>query len=213
MAMKDEQNYWSKIVSKLNELSLSIATMESCTGGGIANEITNISGASSVLKESYVTYCNEAKIKQGVPAEVIAKYTVYSPETAVEMAKAVKKNANSDIGVGVTGQLGRIDPNNPVPKLNQVWYAVISPNDEIVVKQITAPSDERKKQKEFVIEAVASTIFELLSSIKTKWKMVRIIKFKIKMFDKCTKRTYNIINLIERKDKNDIKKYNLRLLL
>ena len=162
--MKDEQNYWSKIVSKLNELSLSIATMESCTGGGIANEITNISGASSVLKESYVTYCNEAKIKQGVPA----KYTVYSPETAVEMAKAVKKNANSDIGVGVTGQLGRIDPNNPVPKLNQVWYAVISPNDEIVEKQITAPSDERKKQKEFVIEAVASTIFELLSSIKTK---------------------------------------------
>lgn len=166
--MKDEQNYWSKIVSKLNELSLSIATMESCTGGGIANEITNISGASSVLKESYVTYCNEAKIKQGVPAEVIAKYTVYSPETAVEMAKAVKKNANSDIGVGVTGQLGRIDPNNPVPKLNCVWYAVVSPNDEIVVKQITAPSDERKKQKEFVIEAVASTIFELLSSIKTK---------------------------------------------
>ena len=100
--MKDEQNCWSKIVSKLDELSLSIATMESCTGGGIANEITNISGASSVLKESYVTYCNEAKIKQGVPAEVIAKYTVYSPETAVEMAKAVKKNANSDIGVGVT---------------------------------------------------------------------------------------------------------------
>lgn len=100
--MKDEQNYWSKIVSKLNELNLSIATMESCTGGGIANEITNISGASSVFKESYVTYCNEAKMKQGVPAEVIAKYTVYSPETAVEMAKAVKKKANSDIGVGVT---------------------------------------------------------------------------------------------------------------
>lgn len=100
--MKDEQNYWSKIVNKLNEFNLSIATMESCTGGGIANEITNISGASSVLKESYVTYCNEAKIKQGVPAEVIAKYTVYSPETAIEMAKAVKEKAKSDIGVGVT---------------------------------------------------------------------------------------------------------------
>lgn len=158
--MKNKKNYWAQIVSKLNELNLTIATMESCTGGGIANEITNISGASLVLKESYVTYCNEAKIKQGVPAEVIAKYTVYSPETAIEMAKAVKKQASSDIGVGVTGQLGRIDPNNPVEKLNCVWYAVIDQNNEIVVKQINVPSDERRVQKEFVISEIATKLFE-----------------------------------------------------
>lgn len=160
--MKDKQNYWAEIVSKLNKQNLTIATMESCTGGGIASEITNISGASSVLKESYVTYCNEAKIKQGVPADVIAKYTVYSSETAIEMAKAVKKQAGSNIAVGVTGQLGRIDPNNPVEKLNCVWYAVINQNNEIVVKQINVPNDERKSQKEIVIEAVATTILELI---------------------------------------------------
>lgn len=160
--MKDKRNYWAEIVSKLNEQNLTIATMESCTGGGIANEITNISGASSVLKESYVTYCNEAKIKRGVPAETIAKYTVYSSETAIEMAKAAKKQAGSNIAVGVTGQLGRIDSNNPVEKLNCVWYAVIDQNDEIVVEQINVPNDERKNQKEFVIEAVASTILRLI---------------------------------------------------
>lgn len=160
--MKDKRNYWAEIVSKLNEQKLTIATMESCTGGGIANEITNILGASSVLKESYVTYCNKAKIKCGVPAETIAKYTVYSPETAIEMAKAVKKQADSNIAVGVTGQLGRIDHNNPTEKLNCVWYAVIDQNDEIAVVQINVPNDERKSQKEFVIEAVASTIFKLI---------------------------------------------------
>lgn len=52
-------------------------------------------------------------------------------------------------------------------ELNCVWYAIISSNDEIVVKQITATSVERRKQKEFVIEAVALTLFELISSIKS----------------------------------------------
>lgn len=160
--MEVKQNKWAEIVSILQQKKLTIATMESCTGGGIANEITNISGASSVLMESYVTYCNEAKIKQGVPAEVISKYTVYSPETAIEMAKAVKKQAKSDIGIGVTGQLGRIDPNNPVDRLNYVWYAIINQNDEPVVRQIQVPNDERKSQKDFIINAVAIVVLDLI---------------------------------------------------
>lgn len=160
--MEVKQNKWAEIVSILQQKKLTIATMESCTGGGIANEITNISSASSVLMESYVTYCNEAKIKQGVPAEVISKYTVYSPETAIEMAKAVKKQAKSDIGVGVTGQLGRIDPNNPVDRLNYVWYAIINQNDEPVVRQIQVPNDERKSQKDFIINAVAIVVLDLI---------------------------------------------------
>ena len=160
--MKAKRNKWAKIVSILQQKKLTIATMESCTGGGIANEITSISGASSVLMESYVTYCNEAKIKQGVSAEVISKYTVYSPETAIEMAKAVKKQAKSDVAVGITGQLGRIDPNNPIDRLNYVWYAIINQNDELAVKQIQVPNSERKNQKDFVIKVVALTLLEMI---------------------------------------------------
>ena len=105
---------WKQIVNNLIEKEQTISTMESCTGGGIANAITNISGASAVLKESFITYCNEAKIKQGVPEVLIEQYTVYSPEIAVAMAKAAKEQTCSNIGIGVTGQLGRIDPANPV---------------------------------------------------------------------------------------------------
>lgn len=157
-----DRNYWFDIVNKLIEKNLTIATMESCTGGGIANEITNISGASVVIKESYVTYCNEAKIKEGVPAEVIEKYTVYSSKTAQEMAKAAKRQAKSNIAVGITGQLGRIDPNNPTNKLNHVWFAIVDNNDNIIEKEIVVPDAERKIQKEYAINEVAKELISLI---------------------------------------------------
>ena len=156
--IEKNKNIWEEIVTQLAEKKLTIATMESCTGGGIANEITNISGASSILKESYITYCNEAKIKNGVSAEVIKNYTVYSAETAVEMAKAAKKQAHSDISIGITGQLGRIDPNNIVDKLNCVWYAIVDPDENIIVKELKVDDDERKIQKGIVIREVANTL-------------------------------------------------------
>lgn len=159
--MEENQNSWVTVVSKLIQKNLTLSTMESCTGGGIANEITNISGASSVLKESYVTYCNEAKVKQGVSADIIEKFTVYSKETAVEMAKATKCQAKSDIGIGVTGQLGRIDPNNPVDTLNHVWFAIIY-NDNLIVKEIIVDDCDRKIQKNMVIESIANTLLEIL---------------------------------------------------
>lgn len=160
--METKRNSWEEIVKKLNSGNFTIATMESCTGGGIADEITSISGASAVFKKTYVTYSNEAKIEQGVPAEVIEQYTVYSPETAIEMAKAVKAKAKSDIAIGVTGQLGRIDPNNPVDKLNCVWFAIASKDNQIFVHEVHVPNAERKSQKEYVINAVATELLKLI---------------------------------------------------
>lgn len=156
-------NIWENVVKLLIKDGSTISTMESCTGGGIASAITDIPGASSVLKESYVTYCNSAKIKQGVSAKIIEHYTVYSRETAIEMAKNAKKNAESDYAVGVTGQLGKIDPCNPVDKINYVWYAIITKNDEIIVKEVKVFNAGRKSQKEQVIHDVSLTLFELLS--------------------------------------------------
>lgn len=161
--MKENRNIWAEIVEKLASKNLTIATMESCTGGGIANEITNISGASSVLKESYVTYSNEAKVKCGVSYGVIARNTVYSDATAREMARAVKKLSGADVTIGVTGQLGRQDPANPVDELNHVWYAMLVQRDNgFIVKEVNVPDDERKKQKDFVIDKIAKTLLENL---------------------------------------------------
>ena len=156
------QNYWNEIVNVLIERGLTVATMESCTGGGVANVITNVSGASAILSESYVTYSNEAKIKQGVRASVVEKHTVYSMETAVEMAKVVRSRANTDFGIGVTGQLGRIDPNNPVNTLNIVWFAIVTPK-MVHARNIRVPDFERMEQKDYVINSIARAFLEILN--------------------------------------------------
>ena len=103
---------FDNIVKLLNEKELTIATMESCTGGALASEITNHPGASNILKFSAVTYSNEYKIKMGVDKDIIDKYSVYSIETAMEMAKNISIFANSDIGVGITGKINNPDPQN-----------------------------------------------------------------------------------------------------
>ena len=93
------------VVLYLIKNHISISTMESCTGGLLASLITDISDASTILKFSAVTYSTEYKIKMGVAKEVIDKYSVYSVETAIEMAKTICSFAGSDLGVGITGRL------------------------------------------------------------------------------------------------------------
>ena len=67
-----------EIVELLIKKHKTIATMESCTGGFIASSITDIEGASEVLRFSAITYSNEYKIKLGVSAKTIDTYSVYS---------------------------------------------------------------------------------------------------------------------------------------
>lgn len=114
-----------EIVNKLIEKKLTVSLMESCTGGLIASFITDNEGSSSIFKGSFVTYSNEAKIKQGVPSDVIETYSVYSKETAKAMAGACKSTYSSDIGIGVTGTFGNADPANPDASVpGQVYYAI-----------------------------------------------------------------------------------------
>lgn len=107
---------------------ITITTMESCTAGQIASLITDTEGSSAVFKGAFVTYSNEAKIAQGVPGETIEKYGVYSAETASAMAKACKDAMQADIGIGVTGSFGNVDPNNADSKPGEVYFAIADKN-------------------------------------------------------------------------------------
>ena len=118
------------VVNLLIEKKMTIATMESCTGGFVASSITDIDGSSSVLKFSAVTYSNEYKIKMGVSKEVIDKYSVYSINVAREMAKKISNFANSDIGVGITGKINRVDENNLFGDNNKIFYAIYDKNND-----------------------------------------------------------------------------------
>ena len=115
---------YARLTRLLIERGITITTMESCTGGQIASLITDTEGASAVVKGAYVTYSNEAKILQGVPAEVIETYGVYSAETAAAMAEACRAAYGADIGVGVTGSFGNADPNNADSVPGEVFFAI-----------------------------------------------------------------------------------------
>ena len=137
-----------RIVDKLIETGRTIATMESCTGGGVANAITNIEGVSAAIKYSAVTYSNEFKIKMGVSKEVIDKYSVYSMETAHEMSKSISNFANSTYGVGITGKLNRVDKNNLHGDDSTVYISVYdSLNDKHYDSVIKAIKSNRKDNK------------------------------------------------------------------
>ena len=141
------------LVLKLIDKEKTISSMESCTGGGFANEITNIEGASDILKFSAVTYSNEYKIKMGVSKEVIDKYSVYSINVAREMAKKISDFANSDIGVGITGKINRVDENNLFGDNNKIFYAIYDKNnDKYYEYELIAIKDTRLNNKKYIME-------------------------------------------------------------
>lgn len=150
------------LVEKLIRENKSISTMESCTGGGVANAITNIPGASEILKFSAVTYSNEFKIKMGVSSEIINKYSVYSMETANEMSKNISDFTLSSYGVGITGKLQRSDMNNPYGKDNVVYISIYDRDkDKYYNKELEVTKDTRSENKDLVIEEVINILLSL----------------------------------------------------
>ncbi len=94
-----------------------IAAAESCTGGYVAKRITNVSGSSEVLDGSIVTYANRVKEEfVHVSRETLSKHGAVSKETAIEMARGVRKLFGADIGVSTTGIAGPTGgtPDKPV---------------------------------------------------------------------------------------------------
>ena len=123
---------YKHLTKKLIETRQTITTMESCTSGQIASLITDTEGSSAVLKGAYITYSNEAKIKQGVPKETIDTYGIYSAETAEAMAVACRTSFKADIGIGVTGSFGNADPNNPDSVPGEVFFAIARDSKRLI---------------------------------------------------------------------------------
>ena len=97
-----------EIVARLFvERQLTLAVAESCTGGMLAERITALPGSSRYFHGGFVTYTEQAKIEVlGVPAETIQAHTVYSAETAEQMAIAARGKLHASVGVGITGIAG-----------------------------------------------------------------------------------------------------------
>lgn len=84
-----------------------VATVESCTGGGIAQAITAIAGSSQWFERGFVTYSNAAKMEMvGVPRAILHNHGAVSVETAVAMAEGGLRFSNAEYCIAVTGIAG-----------------------------------------------------------------------------------------------------------
>lgn len=147
------------ITKKLIDIKTHIATMESCTSGLIASNITDYEGASAILKGSLITYSNEAKIMAGVSSSVIDEYGVYSPETAIEMAWNTKKHFGADIGVGITGSFGNVDPANKDSIAGVVYFHILWRSFDKPIKLIYNNLDiSRKDMKQKTVDIVLGVL-------------------------------------------------------
>jgi nicotinamide-nucleotide amidase len=94
-------------VAQLVEISATLATAESCTGGAVAQMITAIAGVSSCYLGGAVCYANEAKTALlGVTPELIEAHGAVSPEVAAAMAEGVRQRLGADLGLSTTGIAG-----------------------------------------------------------------------------------------------------------
>lgn len=154
-----------EVVEKLIELNKTISTMESCTGGALAYNITNVEGASAIFNFGAVTYSNEYKVKMGVDKEIIKKYTVYSIEVAREMSKSISNYTNSDYGVGITGKINKEDPNNKFQENDVIFVSIYNKNkDEFYDMRLKAINASREENKKKIVSKIALLFMEILWS-------------------------------------------------
>ena len=148
-----------KLLQQLNEQGKTLATAESCTGGGIGHVITSVSGSSSVYLGGVVSYANSVKHRLlGVPTVVLDTFGAVSEQTARAMAEGVRTVIGADIGIGVTGIAG---PNSDhTSKPVGLVYVSASDGEKTLVKE-NRFSGDREAVREQSVEAALKLAMEL----------------------------------------------------
>jgi nicotinamide-nucleotide amidase len=134
------------IVRLLTERKLTLALAESCTGGCIANRVTNVPGASAVLLAGLVTYSNAAKEKfLGVQAGTLAQHGAVSEPVAREMAEGVRRQSRADYALSVTGIAGP-SGGTPDKPIGTVFIGLAGPTGTVVERRSNSFDRETFKQ-------------------------------------------------------------------
>ena len=95
------------LLTRARYWGLRIATAESCTGGMVAVELTDVAGSSDVFERGFVTYSNDAKVQMlGVRPETLAAHGAVSEAVALEMAEGALARSGAGLAVSVTGIAG-----------------------------------------------------------------------------------------------------------
>ena len=146
---RDDDELAAIVVHLLTERRQTLAVAESCTGGCLAHQLTNVPGASAVFLSGFITYSNEAKQKfLGVKASTLEQHGAVSEAVACEMAEGTRRASSTDYALAVTGIAGPSGgtPQKPIGTVfialastgqTQVWRKQ-NPWDRVTFKEVTA---------------------------------------------------------------------------
>jgi nicotinamide-nucleotide amidase len=150
------------LVKLLTSRRETVATAESCTGGLLANRLTNVDGSSKVFVAGYVTYSNDAKIDVlDVGPQLLEKHGAVSEEVAKAMAQGARSRARSTYALSTTGIAGPSGGSEDKP-VGTVFVGLAMP-DETVVRKLFYPSD-RETFKDVVTQHALETLRRKLIS-------------------------------------------------
>jgi PncC family amidohydrolase len=150
-----------KIGNLLRARGWTLATAESCTGGLIADRITNIPGSSDYFMGGIVAYANTVKIQTlGVPAETIERYGAVSQETVLEMARGARAALRVDLAVSVSGIAG---PGGGLPgkPIGTTWIGLAA-SDGAWARTFIWDGD-RQQNKAYSAQAALQFVFDYLT--------------------------------------------------
>ncbi len=124
-----------EVIGKLlAERKLTVSVAESCTGGLIADRITNVSGSSNYFERGIITYSNKSKmVELGVPSEMIKQHGAVSKQVAEAMAFGIRTKSNTDIGIATTGIAGPTGGSVDKP-VGLVWIGYSDGEDTFAIQ-------------------------------------------------------------------------------
>ena len=130
----DDETPEQAVGQRLLDKGLTLATMETCTGGLLANNISEVPGSSSYFKRGIVVSGKESAIASGVPTAILEEYGMVSPQAAEGMAQAARSGGgiSADIGLGVAGVLGPEDLEGKPPGTYHIAIAMGGDTEDTV---------------------------------------------------------------------------------
>lgn len=146
--------------------SMTISVAESCTGGLISSRLTDIAGSSVYIRENYVTYANDAKMKLlGVNEETLKNFGAVSEECAREMVEGLFEKTGCDISLATTGLAGPGGANEY--KKIGLLYVAVKNKYTTKVKKFELDSHYKRKTMKFLFSQKAlEFLLEFLKEMK-----------------------------------------------
>lgn len=157
-----EESLAAVVLQLLSKRKETLALAESCTGGFLADQITNVPGASKVFLAGYVTYANEEKMRTlAVLPESLEKFGAVSQQVAIEMAEGVRRRTGATHGIATTGIAGPAGGSEEKP-VGTVFIGLSSENDGVRSEKFFFPAD-RQTFKQLVAQRALDLLRKKLS--------------------------------------------------